>query len=106
VTTAAAARRLRFAVWIAGNVPIWDGAAQAVPMTTALVAIGPMVEHAPVATASARANAPFVAHLIATAAQVPQTRARRRAEPDAASATYRALGQRLSEAGGVLSRSL
>jgi hypothetical protein len=56
--------------------------------------------------ASARANAAFVAHLIATAAQAPQTRARRRAEPDAASAAYRALGQWPSNAGDVLSRSL
>jgi hypothetical protein len=56
--------------------------------------------------ASARANAPFVAHLIATAAQVPQTRARRRAEPAAASAAYRALGHWPSSAGDVLSRSL
>jgi hypothetical protein len=56
--------------------------------------------------ASARANAPFVAHLIATVARVPQTRARRRAEPDAASAAYRALGQWPNNAGDVLSRSL
>jgi hypothetical protein len=65
-----------------------------------------MAQEAPAATASARANAPFVAHLIATAARVPQTRARRRAEPDAASAAYRALGQWPSSAGDVLSRSL
>ena len=35
--------------------------------------------------------APFVAHLIATRMQVPQTRARRRAEPDEAIAVYRSM---------------
>jgi hypothetical protein len=76
------------------------------PMTTALVAIGPTAQTAPAKMASVRADAPFVAHLIATAAKVPQARARRRAEPDAASTAYRALGQWPSNAGGVLSRSL
>jgi hypothetical protein len=75
-------------------------------MTTALVAIGPTAQAAPVKTAWVRADAPFVAHLIATAAKAPQTRARRRAEPDAASAAYRALSQWPSNAGDVLSRSL
>jgi hypothetical protein len=75
-------------------------------MTTALVAIESTAQAAPAKTASARADAPFVAHLIATAAKVPQTRARRRTEPDAASAAYRALGQWPSKAGDVLSRSL
>jgi hypothetical protein len=65
-----------------------------------------MAQEAPAPTASARTNASFVAHLIATAAGVPQTRVRRRAEPDAASAAYRALGQWPSSAGDVLSRSL
>ncbi len=75
-------------------------------MTKALVAIGSTTPGTRTATASARAAALFVAHLIATAAQVPQTRARRRAEPDAASAAYRALGQWPSHAGDVVSRSL
>jgi hypothetical protein len=85
---------------------MWDSRAQAGPMATALMAIAPSVRDEPKALASGRANAIFVAHLIATAAQVPQTRARRRAEPDDASAAYRALGQWPSEAGGLLSRSL
>jgi hypothetical protein len=76
------------------------------PMTTALVAIGPTAPDTRAAAASVRADAPFVAHLIATAAQVPQTRARRRAEPDAASAAYRALGQWPTHVGDVVSRSL
>jgi hypothetical protein len=75
-------------------------------MTTALVAIGPLAPDPPATMASARAAAPFVAHLIATAVQAPQTRTRRRAEPDAANAAYRALGQWPSDVGGVLSRSL
>jgi hypothetical protein len=36
-------------------------------------------------------SAPFVAHLIATRMQAPQTRARRRAEPEEAIAVYRSM---------------
>ena len=75
-------------------------------MTTALIAISPSIRNQPAALTSARNNAVFVAHLIATATQLPQTRARRRAEPDEASAAYRALGHWPSNAGDVLSRSL
>jgi hypothetical protein len=53
-----------------------------------------------------RGNADFIAHLIATAARAPQTRARRRAEPEQALAAYRALGQWPSKTGVALSRSL
>jgi hypothetical protein len=42
---------------------------------------------------AARTNANFVAHLIATRAQAPQTRARRRADPAQAIRAYNALGQ-------------
>jgi len=52
------------------------------------------------------ANADFMAHLIATAAQAPQTRARRRARPDEVVAAYRALGQWTSAVGRTISRSL
>jgi hypothetical protein len=72
-------------------------------MTTALIAISPKKDNW---LGSARSNAVFVAHLIATAAQVPQTRVRRRAEPHEASAVYRALGQWPSDGGGTVSRSL
>jgi hypothetical protein len=48
----------------------------------------------------------FIAHLIATSAKAPQTRARRRAEPGEAISAYNGLGQRPSAAGGVLRRSL
>ena len=55
---------------------------------------------------SSRANADFVAHLIATSAQAPQTRARRRANSEDAIAAYDALGHWPTPAGHKLSRSL
>ena len=61
---------------------------------------------APDVRATSRASADFVAHLIATLAQAPQTRARRRADPDQAIAAYGALGHWPIPAGGMLSRSL
>jgi len=56
--------------------------------------------------ATSRASADFVAHLIATSAQAPQTRARRRANSDEAIAAYDALGHWPTPAGRKLSRSL
>ena len=56
--------------------------------------------------ATSRANADFVAHLIATSAQAPQTRARRRANSEDAIAAYDALGHWPTPAGRRLSRSL
>jgi hypothetical protein len=53
-----------------------------------------------------RPNADFVAHLIATAAKLPQTRSRRRAEPEQAVAAYRALGQWPSSPGRAVRRSM
>jgi hypothetical protein len=58
------------------------------------------------ARTASRANADFVAHLIATSAQAPQTRARRRANSEDAIAAYDALGHWPTPAGGTLSRSL
>ena len=58
------------------------------------------------AAPESRANADFVAHLIATRSQLPQTRARRRAEPDQAIAAYAALGHWPIQSGLALSRSL
>jgi len=55
---------------------------------------------------TSRANADFVAHLIATSAQAPQTRARRRANPEDAIAAYGALGHWPTPVGRKLSRSL
>ena len=56
--------------------------------------------------ATGRANADFVAHLIATSAQAPHTRARRRANSEDAIAAYDALGHWPTPAGHKLSRSL
>ena len=56
--------------------------------------------------ATSRPDAGFLAHLIATSAQAPQTRARRRAEPDEAVSAYCGVGQRPGAVGRVLSRSL
>ena len=64
------------------------------------------VRTATTARAPSRANADFVAHLIATSAQAPQTRARRRANSDEAIAAYDALGHWPTPAGRKLSRSL
>lgn len=50
-----------------------------------VVPITPAQGHA---RAAGRPAAAFLAHLIATAAQMPQTRTRRRVEPDAAAAIY------------------
>jgi hypothetical protein len=60
----------------------------------------------PTVRTTSRANADFVAHLIATSAQAPQTRARRRANPEDAIAAYDALGHWPTPAGRKLSRSL
>jgi hypothetical protein len=52
---------------------------------TQLLVLAPVDAHQ---RSSNRPAAPFLAHLIATEAQLPQTRARRRAKPDAAAAVY------------------
>jgi hypothetical protein len=59
----------------------------------ALVAVGPS-EPAIRMSAGPRPSAVFLAQLIAHRQQAPQTRMRRRAEPDAALATYAAGSQR------------
>ena len=53
-----------------------------------------------------RPRADFLAQLIATAAQAPQTRPRRRAEPQQAADAYRAQEPRPAPAGRALSRAL
>jgi hypothetical protein len=53
----------------------------------ALVALDPSQDHSGQATAPR--YAPFVAHLVATKDQHPQTRERRRADPSDALAAYR-----------------
>lgn len=74
-------------------------------MSTALVPTATPGRERQAATAEARANAGFIAHLIATAARMPQTRERRRAATEEALAAYRALGQWPTEAGRALSKS-
>jgi hypothetical protein len=86
--------------------PERPGLAQEVDMSTALVAIVPTPQPATILAASRPASAAFLAHLIATARQVPQTRARRRAAPAEAIEAYAAVGQRPIRSGRVLSRSL
>jgi hypothetical protein len=86
--------------------PVLGQESQVASMNNALVAITPMSDENPATGAHARANAGFVAHLIATAAQAPQTRVRRRAEPEEALAAYRAGGRAQTEVGRALSRSL
>jgi len=84
-------------------------------LSNALVPLTP-IDRAPaavsakIAQATSRPHADFIAHLIATSAQAPQTRARRRAAPEQAIAIYRACGQLPAKlparAGRALSRSL
>jgi len=71
-----------------GETRKWDASAAE---SRALIAIEAprRVEHTPRPTRYPAAA--FVAQLIATQMQAPQTRARRRAEPDEASAVYRSM---------------
>jgi hypothetical protein len=77
-----------------------------VPVSNALVPLAQTEQTAANVRPVSRANADFVAHLIATSAQAPQTRARRRANPGEAIAAYDALGHWPTPAGRKLSRSL
>jgi len=62
----------------------------------ALVAIEPAAPHASPRALARHPAAPFLAQLIATHLQVPQTRERRRAEPAEAIAAYRAMQAQLA----------
>jgi len=53
-----------------------------------------------------RPRADFVAQVIATKMEAPQTRARRRAEPDAAAAAYGTHSRAAPPSGSALSRSV
>ena len=74
-------------------------------MSKSLITLAPA---APAASARQAHDqrADFIAHLIAVRLQAPQTRARRRAEPEDAAAAYGALGQWQTPAGRVFSRAL
>jgi hypothetical protein len=75
-------------------------------MAGALVPLFPVVRPDAGIKSGSRARANFVAHLIATSAQAPQTRARRRAEPGDAVAAYAASHHAPALTGIGLSRSL
>jgi hypothetical protein len=74
-------------------------------MGTALIAIGMTDRTASPAAASGRPRANFLTQMIATAQRVPQTRARRRAEPDQAIAAYGATARCPAPSGRALTRS-
>lgn len=76
------------------------------PMSTALVPLAPRERRALSRSTSIRPRADFLAQLIATSAQLPQTRLRRRAEPDVAIAAYGANDRSPPRVGGALKRSL
>jgi hypothetical protein len=57
-------------------------------------------------TISQRSSAAFLTQLIATAQQVPQTRARRRAEPADASTAYAETVARCIDVGGTVCRAM
>jgi hypothetical protein len=63
-------------------------------VSSALVPIAFSKPCAETSTCLHRPRADFLAHLIATVAQAPQTRTRRRAEPDEAVAIYDAIERR------------
>jgi hypothetical protein len=75
-------------------------------VSRALVSVSQTAPAASGAPVSRRGNAPFLAHLIATARQAPQTRVRRRAAPADAAAAYAALGQWPIPPGRALSRAV
>ncbi len=62
----------------------------------ALVAIEPAAPHLGTRSATRHPVAPFLAQLIATHLQLPQTRERRRAEPAEAIAAYRSMQTKLN----------
>ena len=75
-------------------------------VSTALVPIVAAECGAPAAYLNCRPNADFLAQLIAVSGKAPQTRCRRRAEPQEAIAAYRARGGTATSSGRALSRSL
>jgi hypothetical protein len=86
--------------------PVLGQEAQAMQMHRALVTIAPNRRAEPATHGNGCASADFVAHLIATAGDAPQTRARRRGTLEDAVAAYAVLGHWPTEPGGILSRSL
>jgi hypothetical protein len=75
-------------------------------VSTALVPIAAAECGTPAAYLNCRPKADFLAQLIAMSGKAPQTRCRRRAEPQEAIAAYRARGGAAMLLGRALSRSL
>jgi len=75
-------------------------------LRNALVPLAPHIRDAVDPRPAPRSSADFIAQLIATSAQLPQTRGRRRAAPDEAAALYRALDRPSRVPGRALSRTL
>jgi hypothetical protein len=75
-------------------------------VSTALVPIATERHTASDDFGTSRPRADFIAQLIATAVAAPQTRTRRRAEPEAAIAAYAALDQRPAPSGRAVSCKL
>ena len=75
-------------------------------MDNSLVPVTPINRDGEKHHPASRPDSGFVAHLIATKAKAPQTRARRRVEPSEAIGAYARLGQWPSALGHILSRSL
>jgi len=75
-------------------------------VSTALVPVGLSHSTAFPSADVGRPRADFLAQLIATVAQAPQTRMRRRGEPAEAAAAYGAVEQRAAVPRPALSRSL
>jgi hypothetical protein len=71
----------------------------------ALIPIAAPVPSERSGTASRRPLTAFLAHLIATQTQAPQTRTRRRAEPDEVMAVYGIASARLARTGRKLARN-
>jgi hypothetical protein len=75
-------------------------------VNTALIPLAPSDDTAPAGQQGGHARADFLAQLIATLTQAPQTRLRRRAEPEEAIAAYCASGRQPRPPGPALLRSL
>lgn len=75
-------------------------------VSAALIPVVPSAREAPAHYDSGRPRADFLAQLIATSGQAPQTRVRRRAEPAEAIAAYGASDRSPLPARHALSRSL
>jgi hypothetical protein len=75
-------------------------------MSAALIPLTPIDRRMTAKHARNRPRADFLAQLIATSAQAPQTRLRRRAEPEEAIAAYYASNRSPTLAAHALTRSL